>query len=180
MWCPFFKTWYVSSLVALSSFSSSFFWWFFLSFGFPSCPFSPTTAWALDVDPLVLFIYVFLGPICIGRSLSFCNIKLLFVYFWIALFKTFSTLPFNIYFLFSFNGVLSSLLGVALPNIEILKPGFNEFYQKIGRSFKWNIFFKGKHLLQLYLWTKAPWHPCSLPIPLLVCPPHGNLGRAWL
>jgi hypothetical protein len=105
---------------------------------------------------------------------------LLFVCFWIALFKTSSTLTLNIFFSFFLNVFLSSSLGVALSIIEILELGFNDFYQEIGRSFRQNIFFKGQHSLQLYLWTKAPWCLCSFQIPLLVCPLHNGLGRTWL
>jgi hypothetical protein len=36
---------------------------------------------------------------------------------------------------------------VVLPDTKTLELGFGNIYQEIGRSFKWNVFFKGKRLL---------------------------------
>jgi hypothetical protein len=88
-------------------------------------------------------------------------------------------------FFFFLNVFLSSSLGVALSIIEILELGFNDFYQEIGRNFKQNIFLKANICCNYTfgprpLWTKAPWCPCSLQIPLLACPFHSGLGRTWL
>ncbi len=87
-------------------------------------------AWVLEVNPLtMLSIWVFLGLICIHKSLSFCNkkCKLFFVYLWITLFETHSTLQPSIYFCFSFNDVLSSLFKMAQPSTKKLQPDFGDF-----------------------------------------------------
>jgi hypothetical protein len=163
-----------------------------LSFGGFSCPLASLLApspppvdlvWVLEVDPLSTFHLDFPQPhlyVWIPFTLWPKKCTLFFVCLWIALFETYLTLLLGIYFCFSLDGVLSSLPMVALLDIRTLEFGFGKKIREIGRSFKWNIFFKGKRLLQLYLWTKAPQCPCSLHIPLLTCPPRGNLGEAWL
>jgi hypothetical protein len=59
--------------------------------------------------------------------------KLFFIYLWIVLPETLSTLSPNIYLFISLNGVLSSLLGVVQLDIERLELGFGGFYWGIGK-----------------------------------------------
>jgi hypothetical protein len=48
---------------------------------------------------------------------------------------------------------------------------FDIFCLKIGKNFKWSIFFECKCLQLFYLWTTILRHPCSLWILLLPTPP---------
>jgi hypothetical protein len=70
-----------------------------------------------------------------------------FVYFWMALLETHSTLLLDSYFYFSPSGVMFSSFGPMKSNIEKVGPNFGSFCLKIGRSFKWSNFFKCKCLL---------------------------------
>jgi len=107
-------------------------------------PFSPLTAWAwvLEVGPLTPSIWVLFNPICIYGFLLFWDEKcrLLFIYFWIALLETRSTLSITIYYCFSFSGVLSSLR-VTQPCTKRLGFDFDNFCWEIWKGLKWNIFF---------------------------------------
>lgn len=88
------------------------------------------------------YIWVFLDIVNIHGSLLFCDkkCKLLFVCPLIVLLEIHMTLLPNIYFCFSFNGVLSSPLGVAQLSTKSLRFDSNKFCLEIGRNFKWNIF----------------------------------------
>ncbi len=166
MWRSFLEAWYVSSSAALSSFSSSFFWWFFLPFSFPSCPFSPSCGFSLGVrgGPFSTF-HLRLPQPHLYLRIPFTLRQKMQVVFHLPL-DCLVWDPFDIvmwhFFCFSFHGVLSSLPMVTLLDTKTLELGFGNFYWEIGKSFKWNIFFKGKCLLELYLWTKVPQCPCSL------------------
>jgi len=89
-----------------------------------------------------LALFVFTSAFCFVMG----GADFFFVYFWIVLLETHSTLLLDSYFYFSPSGVMFSSFRPMQSNIEKVGLDFGSFCLGF-RSFKWSNFFKCKCLL---------------------------------